>query len=186
METPTTKDTALQTFTIDPAHSQMGFSVRHMGFSKVRGRFTEFSGTVRMDPDDISTFEAEATIDTSSITTAQQKRDAHLRSEDFFHAEEHPQLTFRSTGVKDVSGSSFTLEGELSMRGETRPVELEAEYLGAGQDPWGGTRVGFEARTTVNRKNFGLNWNQALEAGGVLVSEKVEIVLEVEAAREEE
>ena len=185
MSTTTTQDTALQTYTIDPAHSQAGFTVRHMGFSKVRGSFETFEGTVRMEPENIESLEAEVSIDTASITTRDEKRDAHLRSEDFFHADKHPTLDFRSTGVKNVSGNSFTLEGELSMRGKTRDVALEAEYLGEGQDPWGGTRVAFEAATTINRKDFGLNWNQALEAGGVLVSEKVDITLEVQAVRDD-
>ena len=173
--------THVQTFTIDPSHSRMGFTVRHMGFSKVRGSFETFEGSVRLSPGDLNTLEASATIQAASITTNEPKRDAHLRSGDFFDADTHPTVTFRSTGVKNISGSRFTLVGELTMRGVTKTVELQGEYLGEGQDPWGGTRVAFDARTEVNRKEFGLNWNAILETGGVLVSELVEIHLEVQA-----
>lgn len=160
---------ALQTFTIDPQHSRLGFSVRHMGFSKVRGRFEQFDGAVRIRPDELSTLEAEATVQTASTTAGTEDRDEHLRSGDFFGAEEHPTMTFESRGVRSVDGNTFTLMGDLTIRGVTKPVELEAEYLGEGTDPWGGKRVAFEAEATINRKEFGLNWNQALEAGGVLV-----------------
>lgn len=173
--------THLQTFTIDPSHSRMGFTVRHMGFSKVRGSFETFEGSVRLSSGDLSTLEASAVLQAASITTNEPKRDAHLRSGDFFDADNHPTVTFRSTGVKHINGSRFTLAGELTMRGVTKAVELHGEYLGEGQDPWGGTRVAFEARTEVNRKEFGLNWNAILETGGVLVSEMVEIHLEVQA-----
>lgn len=187
METQTpTQDTALQTFTIDPAHSQVTFSVRHMGFSKVRGRFQELEGTVHVDPDDVESLEAKATIDADSINTGDEKRDQHLRSDDFFGAEEHPELTFESTEVKDVDGSTFTLVGDLTIRDVTRTVELDAEYLGQAQDPWGNTRVACEAQGTINRKDYGLNWNQVLETGGVLVGEKVDIRLEVQAVQQEE
>ncbi len=177
---------SLRTFTIDPQHSRLGFAVRHMGFSKVRGSFEEFEGTVRMSPDDLSTLEAKATVQTASITTGTEDRDEHLRSGDFFAVEEHPTITFESREVRDIDEDTFTLVGDLTIRGTTKPVELEAEYLGEGTDPWGGTRVAFEAETTINRKEFGLNWNQALEAGGVLVGTEVTIRLEVQAVQEEE
>lgn len=173
--------TDLQTFVIDPSHSRVGFTVRHMGFSKVRGSFEAFEGTVHLAEGDISSLKASASIQAASITTNEPKRDAHLRSGDFFEVETHPTLAFRSTGVTNVSGSAFTLAGELTMRGVTRSVELQGEFLGEGLDPWGGTRVAFEARTEVNRKQFGLNWNTVLETGGVLVSETVEITLEIQA-----
>ncbi len=184
MATPTTtQDT--QTFRIDPAHSQVSFAVRHMGFSKVRGRFETFEGTLRMTPDQLDSLEAEAAVDVASLTTGDEKRDTHLRSEDFFETETHPELTFKSTGVKNISGSTSTLTGELTIRGVTKAVELDAEFLGEAKDPWGGTRVAFEAETTINRKDFGLNWNQVLETGGVLVGETIEITLEAQAVREE-
>ncbi|HLA64920.1 MAG TPA: YceI family protein [Rhodothermales bacterium] len=181
--TTTTADVAVQTYTIDPSHSRMGFVVRHLGFSKVRGAFEQFEGTVRMDPSDLSTLQTAGSVQTASITTNEEKRDAHLRSADFFEADTYPTLTFTSTGVSGVSGESFTLAGDLTMRGITHPVTLQAEYLGEGGDPWGGTRVAFEAKTKVNRKDWGLNWNVALEAGGFLVSEEVEIVLEIQAVK---
>jgi polyisoprenoid-binding protein YceI len=177
----TTQDVAVQTYAIDPTHSRLGFVVRHLGFSKVRGSFEQFEGVVRLAPGDLSTLEAEATVQATSITTNEPKRDAHLRSADFFEVETFPTITFTSTEVRDVSGTEFTLVGEFSMHGVTKTIELAGEYLGEGGDPWGGTRVAFEARTKVNRKEYGLNWNVALEAGGFLVSEDVELVLEVQA-----
>jgi polyisoprenoid-binding protein YceI len=182
----TTQDVAVQTYTIDPSHSRFGFTVRHMGFTKVRGHFEHFEGTVQMSPDDLTTLRAEATVQSASITTADPKRDEHLRSEDFFNVQVNPALTFKSTGVRSVDGQRFTLLGELSMRGVTKPVEFDAEYLGEGTDPWGGTRVAFEAHTTINRKDFGLNWNAVLEAGGLLVSEDVRIDLEIQAVQQQE
>ena len=181
----TITQTDLQTFTIDASHSRLAFVVRHLGFSKVRGSFEQFEGQVRMQAGDLSTLEAEATAQASTITTNEEKRDAHLRSGDFFDVETYPTITFKSTDVRNVSGNSFTLVGDLTMRGVTKRVELDAEFLGEGQDPWGGTRVGFEARTEINRKEFGLNWNAALEAGGFLVSDDVKIVLEIQAVQQE-
>jgi polyisoprenoid-binding protein YceI len=172
----------LQTYTIDPAHSRMGFTVRHMGFSKVRGSFEQFDGTIRLAGEDLSTLEARATIKSETITTNDTNRDTHLRSEDFFQVEKHPTITFNSTEVRDVSGKSFVLVGEFTMRGVTRTIELQGEYLGSGTDPWGGTRVAFEASTKINRKDYGLNWNAVLETGGFLVSEEVEITLEMQAS----
>jgi polyisoprenoid-binding protein YceI len=184
MTTSTQSD--LRTFTIDPQHSRLGFSVRHMGFSTVRGRFEQFDGAIRMRPGDLSTLEAEASVQAASITTGTDDRDEHLRSDDFFAVEAHPTMTFESRAVRDVDGEAFTLVGDLTIRGTTKPVELEAEYLGEGTDPWGGTRVAFEAETTIDRKEFGLTWNQALEAGGVLVGTEVTISLELQAVQEEE
>ena len=181
----TTQTETLQTFAIDPSHSSAGFTVRHMGFSKVRGRFEQLEGSIAMDGEDLATVEAEATIQTQSITTNDQKRDDHLRSADFFEVEAYPTLTFKSTGVEGIQGNRFTLVGELTMHGVTRTVELDAEYLGEAVDPWGGTRVAFEAATTVNRKDYGLNWNAVLETGGLLVSDAVEITLELQAVRQE-
>jgi polyisoprenoid-binding protein YceI len=182
----TTQTTTLQTFSIDPSHSRAGFTVRHMGFSKVRGRFEQLEGFLHMEGNDLSTLEAQATIQTQSITTNDQKRDEHLRSADFFEVEKYPTLTFKSTGVEGVDGNRFTLVGELTMHGVTRTVELAGEFLGEGVDPWGGTRAAFEAATTVNRKDYGLNWNAVLETGGLLVSDAVEITLEIQAVRQDD
>jgi polyisoprenoid-binding protein YceI len=176
----------VRTFSIDNAHSQVGFTVRHMGFSKVRGRFEQFEGTIHLDPDNLETLETEAVVRTDSVTTADEKRDTHLRTSDFFMVDEHPEMTFRSSDVRDVSGSSFTLVGDLTLRGVTKTVELKGKFLGSGTDPWGGTRIAFEASTKINRKEFGLNWNTVLETGGFLVSDEVEITLEVQAAEQQD
>ncbi len=174
------------TYTIDPAHSEVGFVVRHMGFSKVRGRFEKFEGTLTGNPADPASMKAHVEIDARSITTDEPKRDEHLRSNDFLDIKNHPEITFDSTRVTKVSGRQFTVEGDLSIRGVTKRVELSGTYLGEGKDPWGGTRVGFEAGTTVNRKDFGVNWNAALEAGGFLVGDDVEIHLDIQAVRSAE
>ena len=176
--------TTLTTYAVDTSHSRIGFTTRHMGFSKVHGRFEAFEGTVRLAGSDLSTLEAEAVVDAGTITTNEPRRDEHLRTSDFFLVDEYPKLTFRSTGVRSVSGNRFTLAGDLTIRGVTKAVVLEGEYLGEGKDPWGGTRVAFEARTKVNRKDFGLNWNVVLETGGWLVSEDVEITLEIQAVQQ--
>lgn len=173
-----------QTFSIDPAHSQVGFAVRHLGFSKVRGAFEKFEGNIRFDPDDIGSLEVEVAILADSVTTNDEKRDEHLRSEDFFDVEEYPDITFKSTGVKAVTERQFVLVGEFTLHGVTREIELTGEFLGESKDPWGGTRVGFEAGTTINRNDFDLNWNVALEAGGWLVGEDVELMLEIQAVKQ--
>lgn len=180
----TTTATDVTTYTIDPAHSRFGFVVRHLGFSKVRGSFEEFEGSIRMVDGDPSTIEASATAAAESVSTQDEKRDGHLRSEDFFDVEKYPELTFESTDVRNVEGDGFTLVGDLTIHGVTKTVEFQAVHLGTGPDPWGGTRVAFEAETTVNRKDFGLNWNAVLETGGVLVSEDVRIVLEIQAVEQ--
>jgi polyisoprenoid-binding protein YceI len=177
---------AVQTYTIDPSHSRLGFTVRHLGFSKVRGSFGEFEGVVRMEGHDLSTLEAEAVVRTESITTNDVNRDNHLRTADFFLIEEYPTLTFKSTGVRRAAGSAFTLAGELTLRGVTKAIELEGEYLGSGRDPWGNAKVAFEARTKINRKDYGLSWNAVLETGGFLVSDDVEITLEIQAALQQD
>jgi polyisoprenoid-binding protein YceI len=179
---PTGPDVAtINTYNVDPAHSKVEFKVRHLGFSKVTGRFEKFSATVHVDPSDLSTLQVEATIDTDSINTGDAKRDAHLRSGDFFLIESHPEMSFRSTGPGQVKGDSVKLPGELAIRGTSLPVVLDVEYLGEATDPWGGKRVAFEAKTRINRKDYGLNWNAVLESGGFLVSDEVEIILEVQA-----
>jgi polyisoprenoid-binding protein YceI len=188
MSNHTETATGLVTYTADPAHSSIAFVTRHLGFTKVRGTFGDFEAAIRMEPGDLESLETEATIKTESVDTRAADRDTHLRSADFFKTDEFPTLTFRSTGVRDIEGDSFTLVGELTIRDVTQKVELDATFLGEGTDPWGGDRVGFEARTTINRKDYGLMWNQVLEAGGVLVSDTVEIELDIQAtaAQDEE
>jgi polyisoprenoid-binding protein YceI len=180
--TTNTQQVALQTYAIDASHSRVGFTVRHLGFSKLRGSFELFEGTIAMQPGDVSSIETEATIEVASVATGDAKRDEHLRSADFFEAETYPHITFKSTGVKNVSGSRFILEGDFTVHGVTKRIELDAEYLGEATDPWGNSKIALEARATINRKDFGLNWNAVLETGGVLVSDTVDLVIEVQAA----
>jgi len=175
---------SLETWKIDPSHSAVGFSVRHMVVSKTRGRFTKWSGEIRFDPQNPAASSVEVTIDPASIDTADAQRDAHLRSPDFFDVEKYPVASFRSTKVEDRGGDRYHITGDLTVHGVTRPVVLDAVYEGSGKDPWGGERAGFIASTTIERKDFGLEWNKALDTGGVLVGEKVELSLEVEAIRQ--
>jgi polyisoprenoid-binding protein YceI len=169
---------------LDTVHSGINFSVRHMVVSKVRGRFTTFNGKVELDESDLARSIVEATIDASSIDTGTAQRDDHLRSADFFDVEHFPEIRFRSTRIEKLGKDDrYQLTGELTIRGVTREIALDAEYGGRGKDPWGNERVGFTARGTLDRKDFGLKWNQALETGGVLVSDRVEIELEVQAVR---
>lgn len=182
MSTQTVAD--IKQYAVDASHSRIGFSVRHMGFTRVRGQFGEFEADLAVDPSDLSTLEANARIKTASITTGEPKRDDHLRSADFFNAEKNPVIEFRSSGVTEVNGNRFKLQGDLTMNGITKAVELDAEFSGEGVDPWGGTRVAFEASKTINRKDFGLNWNTILETGGVLVSEDVKIELQIQAVEQ--
>jgi polyisoprenoid-binding protein YceI len=167
------------TWTIDPAHSEVSFTVRHLMVSKVRGQFTRFSGTVRVAEDVVSS-SAEAEIDVASVDTRDENRDAHLRTSDFFAADEYPTMTFRSTGVRR-DGDDHLLDGELTLRGVTRPVTLRVEVNGVNPDPWGGTRAGFSATTEISRKDFGVNWDAPLDGGGTVVGDKVRIQLEVQA-----
>lgn len=170
------------TYVIDTSHSTVGFNVRHAGIAKVRGAFNEFEGNVVV-AEDFADSSAQVTIQTASIDTRNEARDQHLRSADFFDVASHPTMTFSATGVAG-GGEDFSLRGDLTINGVTRPVEFEVEYNGAAVDPFGNERVGFEAETVINRKDFGLTWNAALEAGGVLVSDKVAIVLEVSAIKQ--
>jgi polyisoprenoid-binding protein YceI len=168
---------------IDTSHSDVSFTVRHMVVTKTRGRFTRWSGVVDFDEADPTRSRVEVQIEAASIDTGHADRDAHLRSADFFDAENHPYLTFKSTGIERGEGERYRIAGDLTMRGVTRPVVLEAELGGVAADPWGARRAGFSAHTQVNRKDFGLTWNQPLETGGLLVGEKVDIALEVEAVQ---
>jgi polyisoprenoid-binding protein YceI len=178
-----TAQMALETWNIDNAHSSIGFTVRHMVVAKVHGQFSRWTAQFRFDPLDVTTSSVVVEIDAASITTHEEKRDAHLRSGDFLAVAEHPKLTFRSRRVEPVASDRFRIVGELTIRGVTRDVVLDAENLGTGKDPWGNTRVGFTAKVSINRMDFGAKWNAALEAGGVLVGEKVDIEIDLEAVR---
>jgi polyisoprenoid-binding protein YceI len=167
------------TWTIDPVHSEVGFSVRHMMVSKVRGRFTSFSGEIVTGADPLdSSVTAEIALD--SIVTGQEQRDAHIRSADFFDVENHPTMTYHSTGVR-AHGDGYVVDGELTLRGVTKDVPLALELNGFGPDPYGGTRAGFTATAEISRSDFGVSYNAAIEGGGVVVSDKVTIQLEIEA-----
>jgi len=168
---------------IDLSHSGANFSVRHMVVSKVRGRFTKFSGLLNLDDDDITRSVVEATIDARSIETGVEQRDAHLRSADFFDVEKYPELRFRSTRIEKLDDNRFRVVGQLTIRDVTREVALDVEGGGRAKDPWGNERTGFVAKTTLDRKDFGLKWNQALEAGGVLVGDRVDIELDVQGVK---
>ncbi len=171
---------AVNAFDVDQAHSMVAFKVRHLGFSRVSGRFTEFDAHLEFIPGDLSTLEARVAIDASSVDTGDEQRDQHLRSADFFDVENHPEIRFESTGVKNISGDKLTLEGNLTIRGITRRVNMKGRYLGEATDPSGASRVAFEGSTRINRKNYGLRWNKALESGGFLVGDNVEISIDVQ------
>ncbi len=185
MTTQTATDTGqlTGTYTIDPSHSRIGFVARHAMVTKVRGGFNDFAGTFTIDGETPSASSAELTIEATSIDTRNADRDAHLKSNDFFAMDEYPQLTFRSTAIEQVSETDFRVTGDLTLRGVTKPVTIDLEYSGSAIDPWGNLRVGFEGSTQVNRKDWGLNWNTALETGGVLVSEKVTLEFEISATK---
>jgi polyisoprenoid-binding protein YceI/DNA-binding MarR family transcriptional regulator len=169
------------TWVIDQSHSSVEFAIKHMMFSNVKGRFAKFSGTIAEHTSDLSLSSVDVTIDVASIDTRDEKRDEHLRSGDFFLAEEHPTITFKSTRVQSVAAERFTVTGDLTIRGTTRSVNLDVTKTGTGTNPWGAQVAGFSAETQISRKDFGLGWNVALEAGGVLVGDNVKISLEIEA-----
>jgi polyisoprenoid-binding protein YceI len=167
------------TWVLDPSHSEVGFSVRHMMISKVRGAFGIKNATL-VAPENPLEATVDATVDAASLTTKDEGRDQHLRSADFFDVENHPTIEFRSTGVR-VEDGDFLVDGDLSIRGVTKPVTFEFDFGGFGADPWGSYKAGATAKTVINREDFGLTWNAALETGGLLVGKTVQIDLEVEA-----
>jgi polyisoprenoid-binding protein YceI len=166
------------TWTIDPVHSEVSFIVRHMMVSKVRGRFDKFEGTIITAPNPLQS-SVTATVDLSSVNTGEPNRDNHIRSADFFEVESHPTMTFHSTGVRE-DGADFLLDGELTIRGTTRPITLKLEVNGFGPDAYGGTRAGFSATGEINRHDFGVSYNGPIPGGGVAVSDKVTINIEAE------
>lgn len=171
---------ATNTYAIDKTHSEVTFQVRHL-LTKVRGRFTEFSGTVLFDSDHPEQSSALVTIDASSIDTGTPDRDAHLRSDDFFAVQTYPTLTFKSARVLKSGADSYDVIGTLTIHGVAKEITLPVTYLGTATDPWGNVRLGFEASITLNRKDFGLTWNAALETGGFLVGDDVQINLSIQA-----
>ena len=183
MSTITTREVLTGTYTIDPAHSRIGFVARHAMVSKVRGSFNQFEGIGYFDAEDPTKSHLRLTIQAASIDTRNADRDAHLRGNDFFDMERYPEITFASTSVEQVDADAYRVTGDLTIKGVTKPVTVDFEYTGTAIDPWGNRRLGVEGRTTVNRKDWGVSWNAALEAGGVLVSEKVTLEFEVSALR---
>ena len=176
----------ISTWQIDPNHSLVEFSTKHMMITTVKGRFGRVSGTVTVDERNPDRSRVEAEIEAASIDTRAEQRDQHLRSPDFLEADNHAQITFSSRRVEGSSsnpGDEFRVIGDLTIRGTTREVTLDAVYEGIGKDPWGGERVSFSARTKIDRRDFGLTWNQALETGGILVGNEIKISLEVQAVR---
>lgn len=168
-------------FQIDTTHSSIEFSIRHLVIAKVRGRFAAFTGTVELESD-LTRSKVSVEIEAASISTNEDKRDAHLRSADFFDVATYPLITFASSKVEG-DASELRITGALTLHGVTRDVVLTAESLGATKDPWGNDRIAFSAKTSIDRKEFGLRWNQVLEAGGVMVGDKVEIGLDVQAIK---
>lgn len=178
----------ISTWSIDPVHSSVEFAVKHLMITTVRGRFKRFSGTIAVDEQDIDRSTVEVEIDAASIDTGNEDRDRHLRSEDFLDAERHPKITFRSREIHGASfeeGARFRVKGDLTIRGETMEVELDARFEGRGPDAEGRERVGFHATGTIDRRDWGLRWNRTLETGGLLVANEVRIEIDVQAIRQE-
>jgi polyisoprenoid-binding protein YceI len=181
--TTTLPATLTGTYTIDPTHSRVGFVARHAMVTKVRGSFNDFAGTGRLDSEDPAASRVELVIQAASIDTRNADRDAHLRSNDFFDMETHPDIRFTSTAVEALGADTYRVTGDLTIKGITKPVTVDFEFTGSATDPFGNDRVGFEGSTAVNRKDWGVTWNAPLEAGGILVSEKVTLEFEVSAIR---
>ncbi len=175
---------AQQDWQVDGAHSAVNLAVRHMVISKVRGHFTKWNAKLALDMADLTKSSVEVEIEAASIDTGVSDRDTHLRSADFLDAQKYPTLTYRSRKVEAVSKDRLRVVGDLTIRGVTREVPLDVEVGGQGKDPWGNVRAGFSATASINRKDFGLTWNQALETGGVLVADRVDIEIELEAVQQ--
>ncbi len=172
---------AAETWSFDLVHSSINFWVRHLMVSKVHGRFGQWTGSLELDEVNPSASRLEVQIDAASIDTREPARDTHLRSADFFEVEKYPHLTYKSTSVKAAGEGRYEVQGDLTLHGITKPVLLEVEHAGRINDPYGGVRAGFSAKASLLRKDFGLTWNKAIEAGGVAVGDKIEINIEVEA-----
>ena len=170
-------------YTLDPTHTRISFVARHAMVTKVRGSFNEFDGTVHVD-EDLSKSLAKLNIKVETIDTRNADRDGHLRTNDFLDAQQYPQITFASTGIKQVDDMKVRVSGDLTIKDVTKPVDIDFEFEGAATDPFGNERIGFEGSTVINRKDWGITWNAALETGGVLVSEKVTLEFEVSAIKQ--
>ena len=175
--------TTSSTWTLDPAHTLVEFAAKHLMITTVKGRFTGVSGTIHMDETDPTASSVEAVIDAASIDTRTDQRDAHLKSADFLEVARYPEITFRSTRVERAGDAHYRVTGDLTIHGVTRPVVLDVHDEGRTKDPWGGERAGFSATTRIDRRDFGLTWNQVIESGGVVVGNEIRITLEVEATK---
>lgn len=174
---------ASSNWNLDKSHSSITFSVRHMMITNVRGSFNDFNANVTGDPADLTTATAEVVIDVNSIDTKDAGRDGHLKSPDFFNAELHPQIVFKSTGLRSKGGEDYELSGDLTIAGVTKSIKLDTEISGPAKDPWGNEKLGVVANGTINRSEFGLTWNAALETGGFLVGDAIKIHIELELAK---
>lgn len=183
MTTTSTAPATTGTYNIDPSHSRIGFVARHAMVTKVRGSFNEFEGAGYFDAENPAASRLSVTIQAASIDTRNADRDGHLRSGDFFDMENYPTISFTSTSVEPAGDSNFRVTGDLTIKGVTKSVAVDFELTGTAQDPWGNTRLGLEGSTVINRKDWGVNWNAALETGGVLVSEKVTLEFEISAVK---
>ena len=170
------------TYTVDPAHSEVSFQIRHM-VSQVRGRFNDYTGTVNMDPKNLANSSVEFHIKAASIDTNNADRDKHLRTADFFDVEKYPEITFKSDSVKAAGKNKYNVTGTLTMHGVSKKVTLPVTFLGEGKDPWGGTRAGFETTTTLDRKAYGIVWNKAVDNGGVLLGDDVKVEINLETTK---
>jgi len=171
---------AADTYQFDKAHTTVGFQVRHI-FTMLGGKFQDFSGTIKVDRAKPESSSVEFTIQAASIFTNEPKRDEHLKSPDFFDVASHPTITFKSTSVKPGANNVYQVTGDLTMRGVTKSITIPVTFLGEGKDPWGNEKIGFETSTTLNRKDYGINWNKTLDQGGVLVGDEVKVQVSVEA-----
>jgi polyisoprenoid-binding protein YceI len=183
--TARTRPAAAAEYEIDQSHSQVLFKVKHLGISTVTGRFRDFAGTITYDPQNPAAARARATIKTASIDTDNDRRDNHLRGADFFEAEKYPEITFTAGRLREARGDGFKLDGTLTMRGVTRPITLDVEKVGPARGPDGRERMAFNATTTLDRTQYGLTWSRATEAGGLVVGNDVQIVLELETVRKQ-
>jgi polyisoprenoid-binding protein YceI len=169
---------------LDPAHSSVDFSVRHMMIAKVKGSFNSFSASIDADPTDLTTANIAFNVDLASVDTRSEDRDNHLRSADFFDVENHPSMTFTSTNIVKTGEGDYDVTGDLTIRGVTRPETFAVTFEGTGKDPWGNEKVGFNAEGKIKRSEYGLTWNAALETGGVLVGDEIKVSLEIQAAKQ--
>lgn len=184
METTTVKHKTQTKWTLDPTHSELLFKVRHMMITNVKGEFRKFNATILSDGQDFTKSSIEVTIDAASVFTNEDQRDGHLKSADFFDVENYPVLSFQGKSLRKVDDDEYKLKGVLTIKGVSKEVELDVEFGGINKDPWGNEKAGFSIEGKINRKDFGLNWNAALETGGVLVSEEVKISAEVQFVKQ--